>query len=324
MRWARVKQGDGWQGLLHLWDSAGRIEGGFLLLIKATRWGRIGFVNKGPVLAREGPESVRDALRRVLDVARTERLRALVLQPPDRSSIRWEDLRHFGFCRAPVPGIIDATLIASLDGGREGILARLSRTARKQVRSALRHGVGIVEGTRSDLPRFFELMCHTCRRQGVTPNPANVEGIYRRWDAFQSQVKVLFARIGEELVAGRLLICFGVTCTSEKKGWNERFPEAHPNTLLSVEAMVRAAEWGCRYMDFAAMDRRLAERMLRGEDVEKEISSTRYNFNLRLGARPFLLPCAHVWMPRAWQRPWVDWVLSRRWLARQLERIMSR
>lgn len=323
LRWARVKQGDGWQASLHTWGPTGQIEGGFLLLTKHSRVGRIGFINKGPVLARESPASVQDAFRRVFDVARSQRLRALILQPPDGSSIRSEDLRRFGFCRAPVPGIIDATLIASLEGGREAIMARLSRTARKEVRSALQHGVDIMEGTRSELPRFFELMCHTCRRQRVTPNPASVEGLYRRWDEFGPDIKVLFARVQGELVAGLLLLRFGTTCTFEKKGWNEQASDAHPNTLLNVEAMIRTADWGCKMVDFAAMDRALAERMLKGDDVEQDIARTRHAFNLRLGAKPLLLTPAHVWLPHSWQRRWVDWVLGQRFLARLLERVMA-
>lgn len=322
-RWARVKQGDGWQASLHTWGPTGQIEGGFLLLTKRTRVGRIGFINKGPVLARESPESVRDALNRILGVARTQRLRALVLQPADRSGIRLKDLQRHGFCRRPVPGIIDATAIASLEGGRQGILARMGRTARREVRRAKERGVEIVEGTRSDLPRFFELMCHTCRRQGVTPNPASVEGLYRRWDEFGPDIKVLFARVQGELVAGLLLLRFGTTCTFEKKGWNEQASDAHPNTLLNVEAMIRAADWGCKMVDFVAMDRALAERMAKGDDVEKDIARTRHAFNLRLGAKPLLLTPAHVWLPYWWQRPWVDWVLGRRRIARLLERVMA-
>ena len=320
VRWARVKQGDGWEAWLHLWGGRSELEGGFLLLGKATRLGRIGFINKGPILARETSESVRDALGRVLRTVRSLRLRAVILQPADRSGIRPVDLWRHGFCRAPVPGIIDATLIASLEGGQEGIQSRLSRTARKQSRWAVQRGVQVVEGTRADLPRFFELMCHTCRRQGVAPNPSSVESLYRRWDAFAPDIRVLFAKVRGELVAGLLLLRFGTCCTFEKKGWDERFPEAHPNTLLNVEAMIRALEWGCTSVDFGAMDRALAERMLKGEDVEAELSGTRHAFNVRLGAQPVLLTPAQIYLPNRWQRWLVDWLLGRKGLARQLER----
>lgn len=323
LRWARVKQGEGWDFRLSTWGPTGQIEGGFLLLIKATRLGRVGFVNKGPVLAQETPDSVRDALGRVMESARAHRLRALILQPPDRSSIRSEDLWRSGFCRSPVPGIIDATVIASLEGGRNGIWGRLGRTARREARRAIERGVEIVEGTRENLPRFFDLMCQTCRRQGVAPNPARVDALYRRWEAFGSDIKLLFAKVHGELVAGLLLLRFGRTCTFEKKGWNEQASEAHPNTLLNVEAMIRAAEWGCEFVDFVAMDRGLAERMLKGEDVEQEVARTRHAFNLRLGAKPVLLTPAHVGMPHSWQRPWVDWILGRRSLARYLGRFLT-
>jgi lipid II:glycine glycyltransferase (peptidoglycan interpeptide bridge formation enzyme) len=321
VRWAWVKEGEGWRSRLVTWsDCNGSMAGGSLLLIKNTRFGRVGFVNKGPVLKEEHPNSIGLAMQRLLDTAASERVRALIVQPPDESRIAPADLRSHGFCRAPVPGIIDATLIASLEGGQEGVRSRLSRTARKQARQAQDRGVQTVEGTRADLPVFFELMCVTCRRQGVPPNPASVEALYRRWDAFTPDIRLFLATVKGEAVAGLLVLRFGDRCVFEKKGWNEKFPEAHPNTLLNVEAMMRAAAWGCRVVDFGAMDRSLAERMLAGKAVETELAATRYAFNLRLGARPVLLPEARVWIPWKWQRPWLDWLLSVPAFARRLER----
>ncbi len=323
VRWARVKEGEGWRAWLHTWGAGADLAGGFQLLVKTTRLGRIGFINKGPVLAEETPGGIDQALARVVRAVRSLGLRALILQPADRSRIRSEDLVRHGFCRAPVPGIIDATLIASLEGEAEAIRGRVGRSARREARRAVEKGVQVVEGARADLPRFFELMCHTCRRQGVAPNPSSVDSLYRRWDAFAPDIRVLFAKVRGELVAGLLLLRFGKCCTFEKKGWNEKFPEAHPNTLLNVEAMIRAAEWGCTCVDFGAMDRALAERMLKGEEVEAELSRTRYAFNVRLGAQPVLLTPAQIYLPNRWQRCLVDWLLGRKRLARQLERWIS-
>lgn len=310
-RWAWVKAGEGWDARVETWGESGEIAGGFQLLIRSTRWGRIGFINKGPVLAQETPKAIQEALRSVVQFARSERLRALILQPPDLSRIQQEDLERVGFCRGAVPGIIDATLIVSLEGGPESIRARMGRTSRREVRQAIERGVQIVEGARSDLPRFFELMCHTCRRQGVAPNPGTVEALYWRWDAFGPDIRLLFATVRGEAVAGLLLHKFGSRCSFEKKGWSEAHPEAHPNTLLHVEAMYHAAAWGCNNVDFCAMDRPLAERMLRGENVEQELAETRHAFNIRLGARPMLLPSAQVCVFKPWQKWLLNWCLGK-------------
>ena len=303
---------------LETWGEADDLQGGVQLLIKSTRLGRIGFVNKGPVLALESAEAIHGALRRLVQCTGTLRLRALILQPPDQSRISPDDLRGLGFCREAVPGIIDATAIACLEGGAEAIRARVGRTARREARQAVERGVRIVEGGRSDLPHFFELMCHTCRRQDVAPNPAKVEALFRRWDAFGPDIRLMFASVSGEAVAGLLLLKFGQRCTFEKKGWNEARAGAHPNTLLNVEAMLRAAAWGCTTVDFCAMDRSLAERMLRGENVDQELAATRHAFNIRLGAKPILLPPARVYIPNPLQKWLLKWCLRMPKLAQRL------
>ncbi len=290
------------------------------MLIRSTRWGRIGFINKGPVLAQETVESIQEALWHAMELVRAERLCALILQPPDHSRIQPPDLKRLGFCRGAVPGIINATLITSLEGGPEAIRARMGRTARREARRAVEYGVQIVEGGRSDLPCFFELMCHTCRRQGVVPNPARVESLYRRWDAFGPDIRLMLAAMRGEAVAGLLLLKFGTRCTFEKKGWNEKHYAAHPNTLLNVEALFRAAAWGCSSVDYCAMDRALAERMLRGENVEQELAATRHAFNIRLGAKPKLLPPAQALVFSTWQKWLLDWGLGKSKVAGRLMR----
>lgn len=324
LRWAYVKEAEGWIARLETWGGRQQIEGGFLMLVKETRFGRVGFVNKGPVLVEENAEAIQWALGRVKEMAAQERLRALILQPPDGTQIEARQLHAAGFCRHPVPGIIDATLVASLAGGRDAIAARMRRSSRQECRRATERGAEVFEGGRDDLGKFFALMCHTCRRQGVEPNPGSVELLHRRWDAFAPDLRVLFACVQGEVVAGLLILRFGKGCTFEKKGWDERFPEAHPNTFLNFEAMVRASEWGCEWVDFGAMDRILAARMLKGEDVEAELARTRYVFNVRLGARPVLLTSAHGYVVCGWQRPLLKWALGRSWLARRLERVAGR
>lgn len=323
LRWAWVKEAEGWRARLETWPQQDSLRGGFLLLVKVTRFGKLGWINKGPVLAEEDPESVRQAMDRMLESAGTERLRALIVQLPDASRITAEDLQRTGFCHSPVPGIIDATLIASLDGGADAIFKRLGPTARTEVRRGRERGVVVEEGRRDDLPVFFELMCHTCRRQGVRPNPASVEAFHRRWEAFGPLMRLILARVEGETVAGLTMLRFGRRCTIEKKGWNERHARAFPNTVLYLESMIRAAEWGCAVMDFGAMDRPLAERMLRGDDVTKELASTRHAFHYRLGGRPVLQAPAQVLVRPGWMRWAVDLVLARPGLSRTLERMVA-
>src|SRR5579863_7646085 len=49
--WAEVKQSDGWHAVRVVLEQEGITIGGFQLLWRHTRFGRMGFLNKGPVLS---------------------------------------------------------------------------------------------------------------------------------------------------------------------------------------------------------------------------------------------------------------------------------
>jgi len=319
LRWGKVKALDGWLAEVQVWPRPEEIEGGFMMLYKHSRFGRVGFVNKGPVLGEETQTAVAPAIESVCRKARALRLCALVVQPPDQSRIRTEDMVRHGFLAVRVPGVVDATAMCRVEGGRPAIEAQMSRSATKHCRQAVRRGVEIFEGGRHDLPVFFDLMLGSCRRQGARPNPGRVEGLEGLWDAFAPDVRLFFARVHGQVVAGLLLIRFGKRCTFWKKGWNERAPETHANALLNFQAMVEAAEWGCDVVDFVAMDRRLAEHWQPGQTMDDELGQSRHAFNLRLGARPVLLPRAQVYVPSRVLRPLVGFLLSRPALARRIE-----
>lgn len=323
-RWAAVKALDGWRADFQVWPSPDSIGGGFLLLHKRSRFGSVGFVNKGPVLTEETPNAVAEAIEVLCRKSKALRLRALVLQPPDASKIRAGDMVEHGFLREPVPGIIDATALATVAGGPPTIEARMSRSARQNCRQAVKRGVEITEGTRNDLGVFFELMLGSCARQCARPNPDRVEVLEALWDAFASDVRLLFAMRQGEKVAGLLLIRFGGRCTFWKKGWNEAAPRSHANALLNFEAMVRAAEWGCNVVDFVGMDRRAAERWQPGQPMDAALGESRHAFNIRFGARPVVLSHAHVYLPvRVW-RPVMGWLLRQPRLARRIERLLMK
>lgn len=296
-RWAKAKAADGWEARLVTFHNAEELTGGFLTLIKRTRWGRIGFVNKGPVLREENGQFIPLALDAVRRVVVEESLRVLVLQPPDLGQISPNYLLAAGFSSWSVPGVLDATAWASLDGDAESIRTRMGRTAQKECLQALAKGVRIFEGDASHLGLFFDLMAHTCRRQGVKPNPRTAKALQAIGEAFGSRVHLLFAEVEEQIIAGLLILCFGNRSTFWKKGWNEKFPEAHPNTLLNYEAMVRSHAWACSFVDFSGMDRALAERWAADKSVCKDLNKTRHAFNIRLGAVPRLLPPDRLYTP---------------------------
>jgi len=149
--WARCKQTAGWNFLRHANRCEGRIAGGFQLLWRQTRCGRIGYVSKGPVAWREEPEAVSNLVRSLIVAAKRLRLSALVVQPPGRSRLLPRQLSLSGFLTNRVLEVVTATLVLDLSIGMAAVESRMRKTSLKHLRSALRRGVEVREGKREDL-----------------------------------------------------------------------------------------------------------------------------------------------------------------------------
>jgi hypothetical protein len=292
--WARMKALDGWSAVRRLVNPARVEEGGFQLLWKNTRWGRIGYISKGPVLAIEEPEYLEAVWREIKNTARQLRLVALIVQPPDESCHLLHDMMERGFSRTPVPGVIRATAHIDLGGGTEAVMSRVSRQARKEARQAVKRGVVFRRGDRNDLGRFFELMAETCRRQGTRPNPARLEVLQALWDAFQPHALLGLAIHNDEVQAGLLMIGYGHRLTFWKKGSASGGSSLHVNSALNVEAFSWGGGLGYTLGDFGGVDPNIAQALLEGETMTEEQRQGRHMFVLRLGATPKLLPSAHL------------------------------
>ena len=291
--WADVKAGEGWSAVR---DAVSPMEpgaGGFQLLWKPSTLARIGYVSKGPVLPEETETAVDAALESLTRVARSLRLAAVVVQPPDESGISTETLVRHGFFFHPLRTVIHATGIIDLAGGADAVVGRMSRTARQDWRSASRQGVRLRWGAREDLELFFRLMCGSCRRQQAVPNPGRVDLLEALWDAFPDRISLAFARHGDLDRSGLLMIHQGDRIVFWKKGWDSEQPRLFANQFLMTECLTWASEMGFASADLVGMSPEIATRILANEGLTEEQARSRDIFNLRLGARPKLLPPAH-------------------------------
>ena len=297
-KWGAVKSQEGWFPFRVKICSEIGIEAGFQLLWKHGRFGRIGYISKGPVLRTEDPAMVQLALQHLTDAARQLRLRALIVQPPDFSRIGSSDLLSRGFSDAPVPSVIDATLLLDTSSEITAIENAMSGRLRAEGRQAVKRGVRIVRGEIADIPLFFDLMCVTCKRQGATPNPSRADLVEALLQSFPSNAHLWMALWNDKKVAGLLTVGFGDRLTFWKKGWSSEGKEAHPNVLLHLEVIRWAKKSGFKSIDFVGVDREIAETLLNGQNLTDAHLRSRHLFNLRLGAKPHLLPRAHVFIPQ--------------------------
>jgi CelD/BcsL family acetyltransferase involved in cellulose biosynthesis len=311
--WARAKASEGWSCIRVLMAGECGLMGGFQLLWRSTRLGRIGYVSKGPVLKplenRVDADLVeRHAISLLKDTARRKRIRALIVQPPDFCNEMSGSLRDADLLPGVHMGVNDATWIVDVSDGFEGVERRMDRAFRKCLNRAQRGNLRVREGERSDLAGFWELMLCSCRRQNAGPNPSELRHLVALWDAARPRgaIRLHVVECDGGPVAGQLDVLFGKTVTFWKKGWNGAEKRLSPNDVCMYEGIRWASQAGYSLVDFASFDRTMAEGMIAGQALTEEQAQSRYVNFFRTGGRPMLLPRAQVylqnWLLRAGYR----------------------
>jgi hypothetical protein len=297
--WARYKHTDGWRCSRTLVKRDQRIAGGFQVLWRPTRFGRIGYAGKGPVAQAEDPEMVDALVEMLAETTRRLRLAALVVQPPGRSRLTPARLQAPVFLPNRIQSIITATLVVDVTAGMPTIEAGMRRTTRQLLRKGIRSGVTVREGFEKDLETFFHLMLKTCERQNVSPNPSSAAALKALWQASGGAAgcRLTLAEHGGKAIGGLFCIAFGKVLALWKKGSIPDRLGLHPMESLYHDAFAWAASRGFHFCDFLSLQRRTAECLLRKLPLTGEQKHSRDIFNLGFGGTPVLLPEAYLHIP---------------------------
>lgn len=297
--WGHYKQSQGWQVSRVVLTLEDRTLGGFQILWKSTRLGRIGYVSKGPVIGVEAGDLVAFVIQLLHSEVNQLKLQALVVQPPDFSHQIAGALARDGFLKATALNIIEASCILDLTQPAMKVEDGFSASARRNLRIASKAGVVAREGTPDEISVFYDLMAATCVRRGVAPNPPTREAAESLW-AFMSRrrhARLAFSIYRDEIISGKLCILFGRRISLFKVGWNGQHAKARPNEMLAYEVLTWAKSHGYALADWVGMSRETALAALEGK---KQFNETRIPnadlFKMRFGGRPVLLPSASVWI----------------------------
>lgn len=302
-RWAEAKSVEGWRPIRRILTLGDHICAGFQILFRQTRFGRIGYISKGPVVDRETPAIVNLLLDTVKSTVQASKLCALILQLPDKSIIEGSALAAHRFLPNHLVNVLRATLLVDLALGMDAIGRHIRSSTWKQIRKAQRRGIIIREATDQDLPSFFRLMLATCQRQRARPSPATSDALLALWKAFQPhKIRLTLAQFENEPVAGCLCLCFGERVTFWKRGWSGLHRDRHPNELLQHEAVGWSCNKGYNFFDFATLRPDIAKSLLNGEKLSEDQRKTRDFINLGHGNHPVLLPEARIYIPNPFLR----------------------
>jgi lipid II:glycine glycyltransferase (peptidoglycan interpeptide bridge formation enzyme) len=274
--WGSVRARYGWEVFRILAFADGKIVGGVQVLSRRFgRWGRVGFVNRGPVAAQGREELAEQLAQRVSNRARSESWLYCVVDYPDYAHALAARMAATGYfphpSAIPPAGLLTATALVDLRPDLEVVLGGMNANVRRDIRRAQRSELRFDLGGPDDLPRFRELMVATCaRRVGYkysAPQPSQSDYFINLWNELGKQewVRLFLVRYRDEIVSAAFAFTISDTVRVWKVGWSGGYGNKEPNRLMWWETMRWAKANGFQALDFVWIDSEDAKRVARGE-----------------------------------------------------------
>lgn len=296
--WARVKRVEGWEPIRWVFRNNDAVAGGFQILWKKTKIGRIGYISRGPVIPAEGCLSKNLVLKLVVQSLKIKKIKALIVQTPssEETEVPFE---QFGFIPNNLVKVLTSTIRVDVSDGINGFQGRMNTNTRRIIRQAVKKGVVVREGNQEDIGLFFRLMEASCRRQGARPNPPTERSFEEVWSSFAPKgcCRLTIAEFEGRPVSGLLCLPFGKVVHLWKKGSLAGYLHLHPMDLLYSEVFCWASQKNYKMCDFEEMvDRSAAEKIFKGEPIPVEEIHPRDRIHLRFGGKPYLLQDSHLFV----------------------------
>jgi len=304
--WAQVKAHLGWGAARVIVTWGGHIVAGAQMLIRPLPLvGAVGYVSKGPVCVEEDPDLAGFVLRELHRLARTCRVRCLVVQPPNDGHALACRLPGWGFWPSAIPvAQPTATLLLDLDRDLDTLLAGMHASTRYNIRLGLRRGVVVRQGTERDLPVICRILETTGQRQGFAPEGEAYLSEMHRILAPRGWLRLFIAEYQGEPVSAGLAICFGDTVFYKRGAWSGRHGKHRPNEALQWEIIRWAKAQGYRTYDFEGIDPACARAVMRGEPIPESLSHTVTSFKLGFGGEVAFFPDAYDYV----YNPFLRWM----------------
>ncbi len=289
--WSQLKSKVGWRVLRLIARSDKTIVGGFQILHRRLPiTGSVGYIPRGPVVARDDTALCKLILEKLDSIARTERLTYLAIQPPRRSAQFVPELLQHGFRPSAFELAPTATVLIDVNKSQAEMLAAMRKSRRRVIQKGLRGPITVRTGTERDLPAFHSLLVSTGRRHRFFPQA--IEHFRTIWDLFSRSNKIVLfiAECSGEPVAGELDIAFGDTLVAKRAGWSGRHASDHPVELLVWAAINWAKQQGLKYYDMEGIDSDLARALIKGKPISRSFEQSHHVSKLGFGGEIILLP----------------------------------
>jgi lipid II:glycine glycyltransferase (peptidoglycan interpeptide bridge formation enzyme) len=291
---------------------SGQVVGGIQMLVRPlSRWGKIGYIARGPMLEGGRPDIEKSLVDMITMHARRHRLIYLVFDFPYMSQNLCGLLDKRGYTLHPrgVPpsGLITATLMLDIQPPLENLLSRMRTSVRRNIRKGQKSGLEVMLGGEGDLNRFRELMLAICRRRNTALTPPQPDFFKKVWEFMEGAgfIRLFLVRLGEEVISAAMAFTLGDTVRVWKVGWSGAHPYKCPNHLMWWSIIRWAKENGFKQLDFVWVDEHdanlIAQRELRPEAFR---DGTTF-FKMGFGGRLLMLPRARSQFFHPALRPFV-------------------
>jgi len=299
--WAQVRILDGWQPLIIVITLDNHIIGGFQILLRSKSYlGKIGLLLKGPVINSDDQETIKFLMTTLKNTVRKHKIRALIVQPSDRDNVMQDILRQSDFSSNYVDFVIkDNTVVVDLNKDEKDIWNKMKGNKRRNIKTALRMGAMVREGSRDELNIFFRLMLETCKRQNEKPSPSDYAFLTRLWDLFSplGKIKLFVTECEGNIVSGYVVIAFCNTAYLWKFGWSGDYSNFRPNDILYWQIFMWAKANGYQYADVSGIGKNIAEKLWHGEAINECLAKTYSYFKVGFGGDVLPLSKGFVYFP---------------------------
>lgn len=286
--WAQVKAREGWHPIRLLARRDRKLIGGAQLLVRPTRLGSIGYCPRGPLLGKDDADTLPALLDALAELARSERILYVKVQPPTDRSDMEPILRANGFVASDMQAAPIATVRIDLRHELDEILAGMRATTRQNIRRATRKGTVVRVAGASGLQAFNEVIAATGRRQGFAPYPIEYCAEILEQFGDGERATLLLAENEGMVLSGALIAGYGDSVVYKIGGWSGH--GMRPNELMHWHGMQWAKEHGYRYYDFDGISPTMARMVLAGEELPEEGRRGTTGFKLGFGGEVALFP----------------------------------
>jgi peptidoglycan pentaglycine glycine transferase (the first glycine) len=324
--WGRVRATVGWRPVrVVLSGSDGIVAGAQIVTRPLPMGGNVGLVSHGPVISEHHSDLLALVFDEMLALGRANDVQYLVVLPPQGGDWMSGELLQRGFRHSLYDIGYTATILMDLRPDLDGLLAKMTKKRRQNIRSAERRGVTIRRGSQADLPIFNRLKDAHSTRLGYARRSEDYYAELWRALAPREHIALFIAEYEGEPLSAQLVIPFGDTCHHMERPWSGEHGELNSNELLEWHAIKWAKSRGYLFVDHEAIETPVAEAVLSGREVPPDPRYTATLFKLKWGGQVVLTPPSfdYVYNPvlRFGFRRIPNRVLRSQWMDRRIRKI---